>query len=151
MSLNCGHWQAYCSPPRWYMRMENHNGMIMSTEENSWLVHQFSGKPTSTDIWYQVRRMGKRNGNLALQSSSVHTCKLFFTRHRILQHGASGFTSLPEEGVLWIFITLKNPCLSWFRTCKPWVQWQAHWSLHYRVNNGDRWTMIWVGCGRKQL
>jgi hypothetical protein len=27
----------------------------------------------------------------------------------ILQHEADGFTSSPKEGMLWIFITLKNP------------------------------------------
>jgi hypothetical protein len=26
-----------------------------------------------------------------------------------LRHGTSGFTSYPKEGVLWIFIALKNP------------------------------------------
>jgi hypothetical protein len=28
---------------------------------------------------------------------------------KILQHGADGFTSLPKEGVLWVFIALKIP------------------------------------------
>jgi hypothetical protein len=32
-----------------------------------------------------------------------------FTCRKILQHGTSGFTSHPKEGVLRIFITLKNP------------------------------------------
>jgi hypothetical protein len=35
--------------------------------------------------------------------------KRSLTCHEILQHGASGFTSHPKEGVLRIFITLKNP------------------------------------------
>jgi hypothetical protein len=39
VSLKCGHQQACCLSPRWYMSMENHGGMMMSTEENSWLVH----------------------------------------------------------------------------------------------------------------
>jgi hypothetical protein len=47
--------------------------------------------------------------NLALQSLFVHTCKWFFTCHKILRHGADSFTSPPKEGMLRIFMTLKNP------------------------------------------
>jgi hypothetical protein len=36
----------------------------------------------------------------------------FFTCHKILQHGASSFTSHLKEGVLRTFITIKNP-LPW--------------------------------------
>jgi hypothetical protein len=32
-----------------------------------------------------------------------------FTCHKILRHGTSGFASHPKEGVLRIFISLKNP------------------------------------------
>jgi hypothetical protein len=32
-----------------------------------------------------------------------------FTCHKILRHGTSGFTSHLNEGVLWVFIALKNP------------------------------------------
>jgi hypothetical protein len=38
----------------------------------------------------------------------VYTSKSFFIRCKILRHGASGFTSLPKEGVLSFFIALKN-------------------------------------------
>jgi hypothetical protein len=31
-SLNCGHQQAYCSSPRWYMRMESRGGMMFIRE-----------------------------------------------------------------------------------------------------------------------
>jgi hypothetical protein len=31
------------------------------------------------------------------------------TFHKILQHGADGFTSPLKEAALWIFIALKNP------------------------------------------
>jgi hypothetical protein len=37
-----------------------------------------------------------------------HTSKRSLTRNKILRHGSNGFTSLPKEGVLWIFITLKK-------------------------------------------
>jgi hypothetical protein len=36
----------------------------------------------------------------------------FFTCREILRHGDDGFTSLPKEGVLRIFIALKNPSSS---------------------------------------
>jgi hypothetical protein len=49
-SLNCGHQQAYCSSLRWYMSMENHSGMMMWTEENSWLFHQRSLAILPADI-----------------------------------------------------------------------------------------------------
>jgi hypothetical protein len=44
-----------------------------------------------------------------MKSISVHTYKWFFTCHKILQHGASSFTSPLKEGVLWTFLVLKNP------------------------------------------
>jgi hypothetical protein len=63
-------------------------------------------------------------------SSAKALCQTYLkgslTCHKILRHGTSGFTSHPKEGVLWIFITLKNP-LPWsVWTGDHWVQWQAH-------------------------
>jgi hypothetical protein len=46
--------------------------------------------------------------NLALQSIFVHISKGPSTCHSVLRHGADGFISSPMEGVLWIFIVLKN-------------------------------------------
>jgi hypothetical protein len=47
--------------------------------------------------------------NLALQSIFVHTSQvIFFTCHKILQRGASGFISPLKKCMLWIFIILKN-------------------------------------------
>jgi hypothetical protein len=46
--------------------------------------------------------------NLALQSNFVHTSKGSLTCRKILRHGGDGFTSLPKECVLRIFIALKN-------------------------------------------
>jgi hypothetical protein len=37
--------------------------------------------------------------------------KGILTFRKILQHGADGFVSFPKEGVLWIFIAIKNPSL----------------------------------------
>jgi hypothetical protein len=47
--------------------------------------------------------------NFALRSIFVHTSKAFLTRRKIL-HGADGFTSIPKEGVMLIFIALKTHC-----------------------------------------
>jgi hypothetical protein len=42
------------------------------------------------------------------------------TRRKILGHGASGFTSAQNEGVLRIFIALGR-----VYTREPWAQWQV--------------------------
>jgi hypothetical protein len=47
--------------------------------------------------------------NSALRSIFVHTSKVSLTWRKILRHGADGFTSPLKEGVLSIFIALKNP------------------------------------------
>jgi hypothetical protein len=47
--------------------------------------------------------------NLALRSTFVHTSQVIFTCRKILLHGASGFTYPLKEGMLGIFIILKNP------------------------------------------
>jgi hypothetical protein len=49
---------------------------------------------------------------LALRSILVHTSKEYLTCRKILRHGADGFTSRPNEGVLRIFIALHNPSFS---------------------------------------
>jgi hypothetical protein len=41
MSMNCGHQRAHCLCPRWYTRIKNHGGMIL-TGENSRFLHQSS-------------------------------------------------------------------------------------------------------------
>jgi hypothetical protein len=51
--------------------------------------------------------MGEGNENLV--SPSPWDFKISLTCREILQHGTSGFTSHPKEGVLRIFIALKNP------------------------------------------
>jgi hypothetical protein len=63
---------------------------------------EFSGNPTS--------RGASRKKEVRILSCKhfVRTWKLFFTCRKVLRHGASGFTSHPKEGVLHIFIALKN-------------------------------------------
>jgi hypothetical protein len=46
--------------------------------------------------------------NLALRSTFVDTSNGYLTCRKILRLGVKGFSSLPKDGVLWIFIALKN-------------------------------------------
>jgi hypothetical protein len=69
---------------------------------------------SSRDLWqsYQQRHMGvsmrneRRSGHSAYQYLRYINGSLIC--HKILQHGASSFTSHTKEGVLWVFIALKN-------------------------------------------
>jgi hypothetical protein len=53
------------------------------------------------------------------------------TCRKILRHETSGFISHPKDGVLRIFIALKNPSPRPGFTHNPWVQWQAHKPLYH--------------------
>jgi hypothetical protein len=53
----------------------------------------------------ESRRNGERSGNFAYQY--LKYLKGFLTCRKTLQHGVSGFTSHPKEGVLRNFIALK--------------------------------------------
>jgi hypothetical protein len=53
------------------------------------------------------RRNGRRSDNFAYQYLKYLNGSL--TCRKVLRHGTSGFTSHPKEGVLRIFIALKNP------------------------------------------
>jgi hypothetical protein len=53
--------------------------------------------------------LGEKYTLILLQSISCHTPQGSLTCHKILQHGADGFTSPPKDVVLQIFIPLKNP------------------------------------------
>jgi hypothetical protein len=55
-----------------------------------------------------------------------HTSKVSLTFCSILSHGADSFTFPLKEGLLHIFIAQ-----GWVLTHRPWVQWQAHWSLDH--------------------
>jgi hypothetical protein len=57
--------------------------------------------------------------------STVYNVGLY-SQVQTREHGNSGFTSHPKEGVLRIFIALKIHRLDRVRTRDLWVQWQAH-------------------------
>jgi hypothetical protein len=96
---NCGQQRACCSSLRWYISMENHGGMTMSTEESCWFIYYSSLAILPAVIWYQAGGMGERDENLVLLNIFVHTCKWFLTCHSMLRH---------ETGVLRIITVLKN-------------------------------------------
>jgi hypothetical protein len=96
------------------MSVENHGGMMMSTDGNSCPIHQSSpavlhAEPSRS----KSGGTGEGNDEFCLAKYFFHTliCR------QILRHAASGFTSPPKEGVLRIFITLKN--LSPFAEFQP--------------------------------
>jgi hypothetical protein len=72
-----------------------------------WQPPVLSGDPVSRDISGASRKMGE--GNEKLVYPSPWDFKRSSTYRKVLRHGHSGFTSHPKEGVLRIFIALKNP------------------------------------------
>jgi hypothetical protein len=104
MSLICGHRQVHCSSPRWFMSTNNHIEM-MSTQENFWFVHQ------SSLAILPAESSGRKQEEWG-REWWICPCKRFFYMPLILQHGASNFTHTHKEGMLWMFIALKNP-LPW--------------------------------------
>jgi hypothetical protein len=81
--------------------------VMMPAGDNSWLVHQSSLAVIPAETSGASMRNGWRSENFAYQY--LKYLKGSFTCRKILQHGTSGFTSHPKEGVLWIFIALKTP------------------------------------------
>jgi hypothetical protein len=82
--------------------------MMMPAGDNSWLVHQSSLAvlPAETS-----RRNGRRRENFAYQY--LTHLKGSTTRRKILRNATSSVTSHTNEGLLRIFISLKNPSLWW--------------------------------------
>jgi hypothetical protein len=69
---------------------------------------EFSGNHIGSHIVAKQEEQAKEIMNLALGSIFVHTSKRFLTCCKILRHGADGFASTLNEGVLRIFMALKN-------------------------------------------
>jgi hypothetical protein len=80
--------------------------MVMPVGNKSWLVHQSSLTVLLAETSGASRRNGRRIENIACQY--LKYLKRSSTCRKILRHGNSGFTSHPKEGVLRIFIALKN-------------------------------------------
>jgi hypothetical protein len=82
--------------------------MIMPPGYNSFLAYQSSLAVLPEETSGESRRNGRRSDNSAYQYYLKYL-KGSLTCRKILRHGISGFTSSPKEGVLRIFIALKNP------------------------------------------
>jgi hypothetical protein len=104
-SLNCGHQQAYCSSPRWYMRTMEEWYWQRNTPDSSTRALWQSYQQSSTS---KQEEQAKEVMNFGLLFLFILP-KWFFTCHKILWHGTSGFTSHLVEGTLRTFITFKNP------------------------------------------
>jgi hypothetical protein len=81
--------------------------MMTPAGDNSWLVYQISLVVLPAETSGASRRNGRMNENFAYSVSLIR--KRIFTYRKILRHWTCGFTSHPKEGVLRIFIALKNP------------------------------------------
>jgi hypothetical protein len=111
MSQNCGNLRAYCLSPgdiwAWtaMVMMMMMMTIMMPAGDNSWLVHQSSPVVLPAETSGESRRNGWSE-NFAYQC--LKYLKGYLTCRKILL-GTSGFTSHSKEGVLRIFIALKNP------------------------------------------
>jgi hypothetical protein len=100
MPQNCGH-----HPPgdMWAWRAT----VMMRAGNNSWHVRQSSLAVLPAETSGESRRNRRTHENFAYQY--LKYLKGSLTPCKILRHGTFSFTSHPKEGVLRIFITLKNP------------------------------------------
>jgi hypothetical protein len=107
-SLNCEQQRPYCLSTRWYVSMENHGGMILAGENSCFVCH--------SDLWQYYRQrhlvsieedLGGGNNGFCLQNISFRLVELL-TCLKILRHGVDGFNLRPNQGVLRIFVAVKN-------------------------------------------
>jgi hypothetical protein len=107
MSQNCGQKTGLLFIPQ----------VISERGESWWWWCRLGMTPDSSTraLWqsYQRRHLGQVWGmdeewEFCLSVSEILQ-RIFLTCRKILRHGTSGFTSHKKEGVLWIFIALKNP------------------------------------------
>jgi hypothetical protein len=111
LSQNCGHQRPIIHPAGdiWACRvMVVKIMMMMPAGDNSWLVHQSSLAVLPSE---KSRRNGRRRENFAYQY--LTHLKGSSTRRKILRNATSSVTSHTKEGLLRIFISLKNPSLWW--------------------------------------
>jgi hypothetical protein len=105
-SVNCSHQRAYCSSARWYVSMDRHGGILLTGVNSSF--HQIclailQAESSSS----KARGIGEGYDAFFRMKYIVRTSKSSLTCRTILRHGADGFTSAPNEGVLRTFMSLK--------------------------------------------
>jgi hypothetical protein len=86
----------------WWSDVDRGKLQIRPPECSQWTQQQSHLVANQEDL-------GKGNDVFGLWSILIILHKSFLTCRKILWRGASGFTSPPNEGVLRIFISLKNP------------------------------------------
>jgi hypothetical protein len=122
------------------------------------LIHPLSA------LWLHPRHLavkqrgGEKRPWILLTEHLNHDTKGSLTCCKIMQYGASGFTSQPKEGVLQIFITIKNPSPLPGLNLHPLGPVQAYQPLHHRGDythrlelvHSARWTIQhktkWLCC-----
>jgi hypothetical protein len=105
------------SEPRPQMRLLFIPQVICGSGKPWWWWGQLGKTPDSSTraLWqsYQQRYLGASSGNRRMNENFASQHLRCFngssTFRKSLLHGTSGFTSHPNEGVLRIFIALKNP------------------------------------------
>jgi hypothetical protein len=98
--------------------------------------HLSSNTPDSSTstLWQHQRHLavtqggGKKCPWISLAKHIKHS----FTCHKILQHGASSFTSQSKEGVLRNFIAIKNPSPGPGLNPRPLGPVETHQPLHHQ-------------------
>jgi hypothetical protein len=81
-----------------YLSMQGYDGIILRRENTS-----------TVDLVASRRNMRRKWRIWPCEVFLFILSKWYFTCRKILQHGAFSFTSPPKEGMLQIFIAVKNP------------------------------------------
>jgi hypothetical protein len=105
-SQNHGCQRAYCSSAGRYVRVESHGDDDAGWGKLLTRPQELSGNPTSRDIW---ERVGGIDEGVRFCLSVSEIRQRIFNMPWNLTTWISGFASHKKDGVLRIFIGLKNP------------------------------------------
>jgi hypothetical protein len=142
----------YVHEVRLCLRTAATNGPIVHLPSDMWpwramvMVMPAGKTPNSctTALWqcYQQRHLesSRRNGRRC-QNFAYQYLKYLegFLTCKILRHGTSGFTSYPKEGVLRIFIELKNPLP------RPGLTLESSGKISHNAEHSRRMVVSYVG------
>jgi hypothetical protein len=94
--------------PHGYTSLENHDGMTSTGVTFYSPTSPLCQSYQQSHLVVKQEVQAKEIMNFAVRSI-INTLNGSLTCHKILSHGADGFTFPPKEGVLRIFVALKNP------------------------------------------
>jgi hypothetical protein len=128
------------------LRTVDSNGTIFHSPGNMWAwrpwwwwCRRLGITPDSytRDLWQSYQQTSgesRRNwrGVKILPIQYLRYLKGSSTCCKILRHGTSGFTSPPKERCCGFLSPLSIHRLGRVWISHPWIQWQAHYSLHHR-------------------